>query len=78
MFAPFRRITLGALLALVVLAAAMIFALTSRLSRVARDRELLLRPARPTRRRPSGGASPATSTTGSSKTSPALPSRCTR
>lgn len=41
-FAPFRRITLGALIALVVLAAAMIFALTTRLSRVARDRELLL------------------------------------
>ncbi|MGI8646065.1 MAG: sensor histidine kinase, partial [Nocardioides sp.] len=41
-FAPFRRITMGALLALVLLATAMIFALTTRLTRAAREREQLL------------------------------------
>ena len=41
-FAPFRRIMLGSLLALVVLAAAMIFALSRRLSRAARERQRLL------------------------------------
>ncbi|MGI8646448.1 MAG: sensor histidine kinase, partial [Nocardioides sp.] len=41
-FAPFRRITMEALLALVLLATAMIFALTTRLTRAAREREQLL------------------------------------
>jgi len=41
-FAPFRRITMGALLALVLLASAMIFALTTRLTRASRERERLL------------------------------------
>ena len=76
-FAPFRRITLGALLVLVVLASAMIFVLTSRLSRAARDREQLL-VAQPTRPRPSGAASRETSTTASSRTSPGRRSPCTR
>ncbi len=41
-FGPFRRITLGALLALVLLAATMIFVLTSQVRRAARERERLL------------------------------------
>ena len=41
-FAPFRRITMGALLALVLLASAMLFALTTRLTRASRERERLL------------------------------------
>jgi two-component system NarL family sensor kinase len=41
-FGPFRRITLGALAALVLLAAAMIYALTGQVRRAAREREQLL------------------------------------
>ena len=74
LFAPIQRITVGGLLAMLVIATPIIWVLTRRLTRTGRERERLLR-ASMTASRPSAVASRATSTTASSRTWPVRRSR---